>query len=133
MTDLDAPQPMNTPGLGLLEHEVMECLWRAGHALIVREVLDKLNSARGQKLAYTTVMTILTRLAGKGSLTRERARRGYRYRPVASDAAGLAVKEVIRDFGDSAVAHFVEEARANPELRRRLAALLKETDEAQPR
>ncbi len=43
----------------------------------------------GDDLAYTTVITILTRLLAKGAVTRERGGRSFVWTPV-SDQAGLA-------------------------------------------
>ena len=43
-----------------------------------------------------------------------------------NDAAELAVRNVMRDFGDAAVSHFVETAREDPKLMRRLEKLLRE-------
>ncbi|GGZ98874.1 BlaI/MecI/CopY family transcriptional regulator [Streptomyces bluensis] len=48
---------------GTLESDVMDVLWRAKRPLPVRAVLDALNSTRPEQLAYTTVMTVLSRLA----------------------------------------------------------------------
>ena len=42
------------------------------------------------------------------------------------DAAAIAVRGLVRDFGESAVAQFVDEARADPKLLRRLERLLRE-------
>lgn len=123
------PVTKHTPhggGLGPLEAEVMEILWGAKRPMTVREVLERANGRRADPLAYTTVMTVMSRLDGKGALVRRREGRGYVYEPAASDAAALAVRRVMRDFGDSAVAHFVEEARGDPELRKRLRRLLDE-------
>ena len=44
----------------------------------------------------------------------------------AADSAGLAVRGVLRDFGDAAMAQFVEEAKADPKLLKRLQRLLTE-------
>jgi predicted transcriptional regulator len=115
--------------LGPLEAEIVRELWEAARPLSVRELLSELNSSRRQELAYTTVMTVMNRLVGKGVLRRERRGRGYAYEPTADDAAGIAVQNVVRDFGDAAVAHFVDRARADPKLLRRLERLLSE-DEA---
>jgi len=104
----------------------MEAVWRAGAPVRVRAVLDALNAARTKPLAYTTVMTVMTRLVAKGVLVRHGERRSYVYEPTAKDAAGLAVKDVMRTYGDAAVAHFVEQARADPATARRLRALLAE-------
>lgn len=112
--------------LGPLEGELMEILWSAKRRMTVREVLEQANSRRGDRLAYTTVMTVLSRLAEKGVLARNLEGRSFVYQPTAADAAAIAVRQVVRDFGDSAVAHFVEEARSDPALRARLKRLLDE-------
>ena len=113
---------------GPLESEVMDAVWRAARPVSVREVIDDLNGRRSEFLAYTTVMTVMSRLAEKDALSRRKAGRGYVYEANAPDAAGIAVKDVLRAYGDVAVAHFVDEARADPTLRRRLQRMLDETD-----
>jgi predicted transcriptional regulator len=110
--------------LGPLESEIMRLVWGSTGPVSVRDVVDKLNDRRRDELAYTTVMTVMTRLAEKGALTRVREGRGYRYEAVAPDAAGLAVRGVLREHGDAAMAHFVEEARADPRTLKRLQKLL---------
>ncbi|WP_281289147.1 BlaI/MecI/CopY family transcriptional regulator [Leekyejoonella antrihumi] len=78
-------------GKGDLERSVMEQLWDRPDGLSVREVLDGLDSG----LAYTTVMTVLDRLAKKGVVSRERDGRAWRYRPSAS--RGEQTAQVLRD------------------------------------
>lgn len=112
--------------LGSLESDVMQVLWKARRPLTVRAVLDRVNANRKPELAYTTVMTVLTRLAEKGIVERHREGRGFAYTAAAKDPAAIAVREVLRDFGDAAVAQFVDEARADPKLLRRLERLLDE-------
>ncbi|MGH9138145.1 MAG: BlaI/MecI/CopY family transcriptional regulator [Acidimicrobiales bacterium] len=114
--------------LGPLEADVMRVLWAADDAMSVRAVLASLNEGREQPLAYTTVMTVLARLADKGVLERTLEGRGFVYRPLMSDPAAIAVRNVVRDFGDSAIAHFVDQARADPKLLRRLTKLLEEPE-----
>lgn len=104
----------------------MDAVWTARDPVSVRAVLDVLNETRPEPLAYTTVMTVMNRLAAKGVLKRRGERRSYRYEATATDAAGIAVRGVIRDYGDAAVAQFVDQARADPEVLRRLRALLAE-------
>ncbi|GIG85695.1 penicillinase repressor [Plantactinospora endophytica] len=67
----------------------MDVLWDrgAGAGATVREVAEAL---RDRELAYTTVMTVLDRLAGKGMVEREREGRAWRYRPAASREAHIA-------------------------------------------
>jgi predicted transcriptional regulator len=114
--------------LGPLEAEVMQELWKAEEPLTVRQLLSQLNRGRKPKLAYTTVMTVMNRLTEKGALGRDRRGRGYAYRPTADDVAGLAVNSVVREFGDAALAQFVDQARADPKLLRRLERLLEEDE-----
>lgn len=108
----------------------MNVLWSAPDPLSVREVLDKVNAKRETPLAYTTVMTVLGRLTDKGATARTMQGRGYLYTAAVVDEAALAVREVIRDFGAAAVAHFVDEARSTPELMARLERLMREDDGA---
>jgi predicted transcriptional regulator len=104
----------------------MDAVWAASDPVSVREVLDTLNAGRSEPLAYTTVMTVMNRLAAKNVLRRHGERRSYVYEATATDAAGIAVRDVIHTYGDAAVAHFVDEARTDPAVLRRLRALLTE-------
>ena len=65
----------------------MDVLWDRGTPLTVREVAEALQN---RELAYTTVMTVLDRLAGKEMVERERAGRAWSYRPAASREAYIA-------------------------------------------
>jgi predicted transcriptional regulator len=111
-------------GLGPLEAEVMGVLWRAETPLTVREVVAELNAGREAPLAYTTVMTVMTRLVGKRVLARSRRGRQYVYAPLAADAAEIAVQGVLDEFGDAALARFVERAELDSRLRDRLKRLM---------
>jgi len=73
--------------LGELERAVMDVLWDRGGPATVRQVADALT---GRELAYTTVMTVLDRLAAKRAVTRERVGRAWSYRPTASREAYIA-------------------------------------------
>lgn len=68
-------------GLGELERAIMTVLWQGTPGMTVREVLDALSDRR---LAYTTVMTVLDRLAKKHLVDRERDGRAWRYAPAAT-------------------------------------------------
>jgi predicted transcriptional regulator len=104
----------------------MEAVWRADRAVSVREIVEALNAGRSEPLAYTTVMTVMNRLTDKQALARSPAGRSYVYEATAPNPAGIAVKNVIRIYGDEAVAHFVDQARGDPELRRRMEQMLRE-------
>ena len=116
--------------LGDLERAVMDHLWDTGGPQTVRQVHDALSARR--ELAYTTVMTVLQRLARKNLVVQLRRDRAHRYAAINGRdelVAGLMVDALSQaaDSGDrqSALVHFVErvgdeEADA---LRRALADL----------
>jgi len=76
---------------GELEAAVMAVLQAARSPLSPAEVRGRL----GGDLAYTTVVTILSRLHAKGVLDRRKAGRAFRYVPVA-DEPGLAARRLAR-------------------------------------
>ncbi|MGH3192395.1 MAG: BlaI/MecI/CopY family transcriptional regulator [Streptosporangiaceae bacterium] len=118
-------RPKNgSSGLAPLESAVMDVIWASDAPVSVREVLEALNARRPEELAYTTVMTVMNRLVAKNVLRREGTRRRYRYEATATDVAAIAMRDVIRTHGDAAIAQFVTEAKADPELLDRLRALL---------
>ena len=64
--------------LGFAEMEVLKALWDAGPST-VREVLNHLH-ARGRRVAYTTVLTFLSRLEEKGLAVSNKSELAYVYR-----------------------------------------------------
>jgi predicted transcriptional regulator len=109
--------------LGDLEAPIMRLMWQRP-AATVREILDALDAA-GRSLAYTTVMTVMGRLAEKGYLSREKLGKSHRYRATMTredflrHAAARRVQSVIAEFGDLAIAQFLNEVSALPPERRR--------------
>ncbi len=83
--------------LAPLELDCMNVLWPLGEAT-VRDVQQALMQTRPR--AYTTIMTILDRLAQKGVLVRRKAGRAWVYRPnlSASEARSHAVAQVVDGF-----------------------------------
>lgn len=100
--------------LGELEFAVMDILWNREPAT-VSDVLETLNQDKERQLAYTTIMTVMSRLVEKGWLIAEKRGRAYSYQAAHSrqEAEAAAVSSVVRalleDFGDVAVAQFVRE------------------------
>ena len=78
-------------GQGELEALVLSALGEADGPATAGWVQERL----GGDLAYTTVITILTRLLAKGAVTRERTGRSFAWTP-ASDQAGLAAHRMRR-------------------------------------
>ena len=64
--------------LGDLEHDIMAVLWDGGEAT-VRQVHDQLGKRR--EIAYTTVMTVMSRLSTKGLLGKSRSGNAFVYTP----------------------------------------------------
>ncbi|MGW6061017.1 BlaI/MecI/CopY family transcriptional regulator [Streptomyces sp. NPDC055189] len=76
-------------GQGELEAQVLSALREADGPATAGWVQERL----GGDLAYTTVVTILSRLLDKGAVTRERAGRSFAWTP-SSDEAGLAARKM---------------------------------------
>jgi predicted transcriptional regulator len=117
--------------LGALEAEVMDFVWRRGDWVGVNDILTVLH---GQRRAYTTVMTIVTRLCDKGLLQRQRRGRGFVYRPALSkeELAAQSLRDVLASTEDpqAVLARFVEDLEASPQLLARLRALAQDTPDA---
>jgi len=101
----------------------------------VADVVNGLREAQRREHAYTTIMTVMSRLHEKGVLARDRRGRQYVYRPTAPEAqlidrlSGLAVDRLVDRYGTAALRHFaVRLADVDPETRRRLAALADEQE-----
>src|SRR5699024_6724098 len=97
--------------LGELERNVMDTLWSASGPLTVRQVHDHLSLER--KLAYTTVMTVLDRLAHKALVKRTRSGRAYTHIPARTreELTANLMHEALRSAGDdrtSALVRFAE-------------------------
>jgi BlaI family transcriptional regulator, penicillinase repressor len=117
--------------MGELERAVMDRLWSADAArwFTVREVHEAL--AADRDIAYTTVMTVMDRLAKKSLVSQQRDGRAYRYR--ASASRGELTAELMRETLDefavddrrTALVAFVGEAsdEERAALRDALAAL----------
>jgi predicted transcriptional regulator len=104
--------------LGDLERAVMDHLWSTPQPQTVRQVHEALSIRRD--LAYTTVMTVLQRLARKNLVSQIRDDRAHRYLPVHGRdelVAGLMV-DALDQAADSggrqaALVHFVERVGAD--------------------
>ncbi|MBI2038152.1 MAG: BlaI/MecI/CopY family transcriptional regulator [Candidatus Magasanikbacteria bacterium] len=101
-----------TSSLGSLEEEIMQIIWKEP-AASVRLVFEKIKKRR--EIAYTTVMTIMSRLHAKGILNRKQKDGGaYVYAPAQSKEKFLeqiserVIKNLIKNCGEVAVARFID-------------------------
>jgi predicted transcriptional regulator len=86
---------------GGLEHEVLAVLLAAEKPMTAGQV----RAVMGGKLAYTTVMTVLSRIAEKGLAMRTREGRAHVYAPVRDGAAVTALRmRRLLDAGDDRAA-----------------------------
>jgi predicted transcriptional regulator len=85
--------------LAPLELECMSALWPMGEGT-VRDIHRQLSEARPR--AYTTVLTIMDRLAQKGIVTRRKVGRAFHYRAnlSAEEARLKAVEKIVAGFFD---------------------------------
>lgn len=70
----------------MLEDEVLAVLWTTDRPMTPAEVQAELDAP----LAYTTVMSTLSRMHRKGLLSREPVKKGYAYAPTADEASYTA-------------------------------------------
>jgi predicted transcriptional regulator len=93
-----APSPRRSVlDLAPLELDCMNTLWPMGEGT-VREIRDRLAPRRPR--AYTTIMTIMDRLARKGVVERRKSGRAYIYVPnlTAQEARAHALSQVVESF-----------------------------------
>lgn len=115
---------MREPLLGPLESKVMNYFWRNHGYASIPSVHHFLR--RHDKLAYTTVATVITRLVDKSLLSREKFNGEYLYRSCQSrdefktERSRNLVKMLLGSFGDLAIASFVAEVKTDPRSLRKL-------------
>src|SRR5215472_3100123 len=121
------PRPPRRALLDLapLELDCLNTLWPMGEGT-VREIRDRL--AQRLPRAYTTIMTIMDRLARKGIVERRKSGRAYIYRPhlTAEEARAQALGQVIENFfsgsREALLAQLAAPVPASPSPQRALAA-----------
>lgn len=93
--------------MGALEAAVLSCLWSVRSPMTPGEVVEAL----ADPPAYTTIMTILTRLWQKGLVTRQPRGRAFEYRPslTESELAAQRMRATLLAASDrqDALSHFV--------------------------
>ena len=109
----------------------MKVVWQKGQ-VTVRDVYETLLERR--KIAYTSVMTMMKILEGKGHLKRRREERAFVYRATRPETA--VVRSMVREFVDRVfngstqplLVHLVKDRRLTEEELDEIARLIKESE-----
>lgn len=121
--------------LGDAELAVMRVLWEHG-ACTVRDVMNQLHE-RGRPVAYTTVLTFLSRLEQKGVVASDKRDTAYVYRAKISRQSVTVsrIKALVDQLYDGAaapmLAHLIENERFTPEELSKLRKLIDDLDTGQ--
>lgn len=115
--------------LGTSESDIMEIVWHNKEAISVKTVFE--NLSKNRPIAYTTVMTIMTRLVDKRVLTRNLRGQKYLYKPklgkkqfIANAVHGI-FSTAVSTLGEEALTPFIKEiGKISPQRRRELLKIL---------
>lgn len=108
----------------------MDYIWKTEKPANITEIRQFVSPS--EKLAYTTISTIVSRLSGKGLLRRSKLGGGFVYTARKSkdqflrDRSRGLIRTIIGNFGDLAIAGFVEEIKTDPQSLKRLRELADE-------
>jgi predicted transcriptional regulator len=122
------PHPTLTPQ----ELAIMKVVWRKEQAT-VRDVYEALRESR--PVAYTTVMTMMRILGGKGYLTKVAQERAHVYAP--ARPRQQVIGAMLRDFvdrvfdgaSDALLLHLAKDNRLTAKQKRLVTRLLEEKEE----
>ncbi len=116
--------------LGDLEADIMEIVWKRGE-VTVRGVYEILKEKRD--LAYTTVMTVMSRLAVKGLLKKVKEGSAFVYRAASTreqftqSTLKKILNELVQDFAMPAISQFLDSVEdVDPDKMEELARLIEE-------
>jgi predicted transcriptional regulator len=128
---MSASLPDMTPA----EFRLMKVLWTLSRATVA-EVRDEHNRMYGTELAYTTVMTLLGRLAAKRAVKVDKVRQPFIYRPafrresVLRDRLRQFLDTVFDGNADSLVLHLVEDESLSLDELRRIERMVEAREDA---
>jgi predicted transcriptional regulator len=114
--------------LGDLEADIMEIVWKKGE-VTVRSVFQILKDDR--ELAYTTVMTVMSRLADKGLLRKIKEGAAFVYKATSTrdeftqSTLKKILNELLQDFAAPAISQFIDSVEdVDPDKMEELARLI---------
>ena len=109
------------------ELEILKIVWELKTAT-VRDIYETLRERR--KIAYTTVMTMMKIMEGKGQLKKSQAGRAYVYK--ATHTRESVIKEMVEEFVDrvfngtpeALLAHLIDESDLSLEEQRKIKRMI---------
>ena len=99
--------------LGSLEADIMETIWHLTEGSATWTTINAVCEQLGSQVNYKTIQTVMNRLVEKHLLVRRQLHRAHEYQPGISRMALEAqvtrtiTESLMRDFGSSAIVHFV--------------------------
>ena len=124
--------PPQEADLPTAELEVLKTLWDGGPAT-VRQVMNRLHR-RGRKVAYTTVLTFLTRLEQRGFVKSDKSGMAYVYQPKVTleKVSKSRLRSLLEELYDGAAAplvlQLVRDEQLSPEDIGQLQQLINKLD-----
>jgi BlaI family transcriptional regulator, penicillinase repressor len=119
--------PRTPSRLGKVQLEIMRVLWRRGRAT-AREITEEMSQR--QRIAHSTVQTLLRQLQAKGAVNYEVEDRTFVYRPLYEEAevAETATRDLLTRLFNGSVyslmAHLLKHERISAEDLARLRELI---------
>mgnify|MGYP001822712116 CR=1 FL=1 len=121
----------------IAEFAVMKALWQVQRGTVA-DVRAKHAEMTGAELAYTTVMTLLTRMVAKGAVSVDKRKQPFHYKPAFRRESVLRSRlkgfldTVFDGRADALILHLVEDESLSADelarIRAKLAALDTEDD-----
>lgn len=116
--------------LGDLETDIMEIIWKKGD-LTVRQIYEIFQKKRYS--AYTTVMTVMSRLADKGLLEKIKQGNAFVYRATTTrdeftkSTLQKVINELVKDFATPAINQFLDSMEnVDPDKMEELSRLIEQ-------
>jgi predicted transcriptional regulator len=115
-----------SPTLTEVELELMEVLWKMGKAT----VSDIVEALPDERLAYSSVLTMMRILEQKGYVTHEKEGRAFRYRPLIDQqqaqrsVIGYLLKRFFNNSPELLVVNLLESEDVDPDEVKRLRQLI---------
>lgn len=120
-----------TTVLTAAETEIMRVVWDRGEPVTVRDVYETLRKRK--RIAYTTVMSVMNKLARKGVLSQDRMATAYVYSAtvsdieVAADVVDAVVEKILAGVYEPLISRLLGSIKISEKQLKKIEALIKES------